>query len=107
VSKMAVHLRWIRIILDCLLGLAVILGIFTYSQPKTAIAEQKLQPQEEITGSLQDNQQQITVTAPLTNTEIISASSIEENETIAAIIAVENAALTPPDYLQSLPIISR
>jgi hypothetical protein len=106
VSKMGNHYHRFRLILDCVLVLAVILAIFTYRQPRQANAEPLAQPQELSASSTQEIQQQTVGTATLTETEQSDSSIILANETIAAVIAAENAVLTPPLYMADLPVIT-
>jgi len=82
-------------------------GFFAYRQPGYANVERQSQTQEVIPDSIQDFRQQNAVSITSLETGVISNTVILDNETIAAVIAVENAALTSPQYLSELPIISR
>lgn len=104
-SEMISHVKRIRLILDGLLVLMVFLAIISYHGPIQVNAEQQSQT---VSGSsVQDFGQPIADTSVLTGTEITSSVVILDNETIAAVIAAENVALTPPQYLTTLPIATR
>jgi hypothetical protein len=101
------HFRRIRLILDALLVLAVVLAIFTYRQSGQANAGLQSQPKAALSDNTWDTQAQSISSMPISGTEVIGNSIILDNETVAAVIAAENAALTPPQYLTSLPVITR
>jgi hypothetical protein len=104
---MSIPFRRRRLILDSLLVLTVTLAIITYHQPRQVNAEQQSHMQTVFNSNGQIIGQPIADTLVLTGTETISNTVILANETIAAVIAVENAALTPPQYLTSLPVMTR
>jgi hypothetical protein len=94
--------NWFRVILDCVLVVAVILAVFTYHQPSQANAV----TQSTVSGEVNSGPQKESGPGSLIETEVLSGTVILSNEMIAAVIAAENAALTPPQYLTDLPIIS-
>lgn len=96
-----------RLILDALLLLAVVLAIFSYHEPWQANAEPEFQRQEVLGNNNQNFGQPIGDTPILSGTEEVSNAVILANETIAAVIAAENSALTPPQYWTSLPVMRR
>ena len=104
---MSNHFKRRRLILDGLLLLAVVLAIFSFYGSLQASAEPELQSLETLNSSNQDFGQPIADTPVLTETESTSNSVILANETIAAVIAAENAAIFLPHYLTNLPMITR
>jgi hypothetical protein len=106
VSRMSIHFRRTRLILDCLLVLAAIFAIFSYRQPGRANAEQNTQAQAVFVDNIRDLKDQSNSSVPITSTDVTNNTIILANETIAAVIAAENAALTPPQYLTSLPVVT-
>ncbi len=96
-----------RLLLDCLLVIAVLLAIVANYQPDQAIAASQVQLQAVITGIAPEYRQEYQ--APITSieTEVIRNSVTLDINTLAAMIAAENAALTLPQYMTDLPIITR
>jgi len=94
-----------RLILDCVLVVTVVLAIFMHSQPGHADAVS--QPQPSLVADMPAEQQQKPGSVALLETGVLSDTVIMSNEMIAAVIASENAALTPAQYLTGLPIVTR
>lgn len=105
--KKRINPNKMRLILDGLLVLAVVLAIFSYRQPGLANGEQNGQTQTVIADNMPDLQEQNNSSTPATGPEVSENPVILDNETIAAVLAAENAALTPPQYLTTLPIATR
>lgn len=104
---MGSHIKRRRLILDGLLVLAVIAALFSYHEPWHVNAEQQLQNTAATESSNLDDGQPIAETTTFTGTEVTNNAVILANETIAAVIAAENAALTPPQYMTGLPVVTR
>ncbi len=96
----------LRTILDCLLVLAVILVAIGNIRSVQANAEYKVIEQrtslENSLAGLQQNSVNLQIAG-----ENSSPSAPLDNNTLAAMIAAENATLTLPQYLTDLPIITR
>jgi len=104
---MGSHINRRRLILDGLLVLVVIAAFFSYHEPWHVNAEQQMQSIAVTESSNLDYGQPIAETTTITGTEVTSNAVILANETIAAVIAAENAALTPPQFMTGLPVIAR
>jgi hypothetical protein len=104
-TENTIHFRGIRLIIDCLLLLVVILVIIASRQPSQVNAES--QPQVIYTEGSLDLQAQYQAPLPSDVTDVASNSVTLDDNTIAALIAAETAALTSPQIVTSLPIISR
>jgi hypothetical protein len=102
-----IHFRWIRLILDGILLLSVILAVIAYRQPSQASVEPQTQPQTVQVVSASGLSQENTAPIPSLETDPITNSVTLDNNTLAAMIAAENAALTPPQYMTGLPVITR
>ncbi|MGE5123841.1 MAG: hypothetical protein ACM3H7_04940 [Acidobacteriaceae bacterium] len=92
-----------RLILDCALVVAVILAVFAFHQPGQANAVTR----STINGDAHSGLQQEVGSGTLIETEVLSDTVVLSNEMIAGVIAAENAALTPPEYLIDLPLVTR
>jgi hypothetical protein len=104
---MVSHINQRRLILDGLLVLAVVAALFSYHEPWHVNAEQQVQSTAVTENSNQDFGQPIAETTTISGTEAAGDAVILDNETIAAVIAAENAALTPPQFMTGLPVIAR
>ncbi|HSB65421.1 MAG TPA: hypothetical protein VLD65_02525 [Anaerolineales bacterium] len=101
-----IKLHRIRWILDGLLLVAVILVVIARIQPTQAHAETQSSPQVILAESSQAFTDQPQVSGMDDVTQAITTSIPLDDITLAALMAAENAALTPPLYLTGLPIIS-
>jgi len=99
------HPHWFRFVMDSALVVAVILAIFSYHQPGQANTGTQLQTMASAERSA--GQPQDAKSDPVFDSEIFGDTFILSNETIAGVIAAENAALTPPQYMTDLPIVAR
>jgi len=96
----------LRTILDCLLLLAVILVAIGKIHTVQANAENQAIEQRTSMESSLDGLQQNSSSAQVIGENSSPAAPLDNN-TLAAIIAAENAALTLPQYLTDLPIVTR
>jgi len=99
--------RRFRLILDGILVFALIVAIFLSIQPTKADAELQasaLSAEAVSSRALQLDGRQVEPSA--SDNPPIEGVTIDNN-TLAALIAAQNAALTPPQYLIGLPIIQR
>ena len=96
----------LRTILDCLLVLAVILVAIGNIRTVQANAEHQAIEQGAPMESSQAGSQQNSITAQAAGENSSPAAPLD-NITLAAMIAAENAALTLPQYLTDLPIVTR
>jgi hypothetical protein len=99
--------RRMRLILDGLLVLALILAITLSSYPTKANAELQTPASNTQPVSTQALHSQDTLVEPLAGSNPLTDGVTIDNNTLAAIIAAQNAALTPPQYMIGLPIIQR
>lgn len=102
-----VYSRWIRLVFDSMLLVGVCLAIVAYRQPNLASARSQTQSYLALTDSGQEPQGHYQIAVQLVGTDVISNSVTLDNNSLAAMIAVENAALTSPQYLTGLPIITK
>ena len=99
--------RRIRLILDCFLLVAMILVVIARIHPIQASAGTQSSPLvilAEISQGLTERSQASQMDDV---TQAITSSVPRDDYTLAALMAAENAALTSPQYLTGLPIITR
>lgn len=101
-STRPLHLRRLRTILDGALIILIILVAATSFLPFHAKPAAQASSQERL------------AVAPLSlsdmgaeNFQLATGAGLLDNNTLAAMIAAENATLTPPQYFVELPLISR
>ncbi len=99
--------RRIRLILDGLLLLAVVVVVIVNYHPIQANTESHPSPQVLLTGSSQDISAQPQASGMADITQAITSSVTLDDNTLAALMSAENAALTAPQFLTGLPIITR
>ena len=98
--------RW-RIILDCVLVLLVVLlAVAGYRPARAGDDRQAFSVSAPVADStaLRDSQ---SATARASSVNPSPDQPLLDNNTLAEIIAAENAALTLPQYLVDLPMVSR
>ena len=101
------HSGGLRTFLDCVLLLAVILVIVGNMHTAEAKTENQVTAQRSPMVGTKIQTGQDFATVEITSTiQVPGAVSLDNNQ-LAAMIAAENAALTPPQYLTDLPIIAR
>lgn len=102
-----IYFRRIRLILDCTLLLAVLLVIMVSFHSTQAKPAAQASPQTILIESSQDLSAQFQLNGAAEVTQAITNSVTLDNNMLAALMAAENAALTSPQYLNDLPIITR
>jgi hypothetical protein len=101
------HSHRVRLILDAVLVLLVVVAVFNYRQPRQVLAEQASHTQTALVNNPLSYELEMAGTTVITETKVASNTVVLDNETIAAMIAAENTALTPPQYMTSLPFLAR
>jgi hypothetical protein len=99
--------RRIRLILDCILLLAAVLLVIVNYHPIQANTEPHPSTQAIPTESSQELSAQSQASGMADVTQAITNSVTLDDNTLAALMAAENAALTAPQFLTGLPIITR
>lgn len=100
-------LRRLRLVLDGLLVCLIVVLAIAYHQPARAgdaYQASAAVPSAVDSAALMDIQ---SATSRVASTNPFLEQPLLDNNTLAEIIAAENAALTLPQYLVDLPIISR
>jgi biopolymer transport protein ExbD len=97
----------LRLVMDIFLVLAVIIALTAYLRPSTASAQLPTQSQAASSQDSPGLSMQDQPVALALDTDVITGTVILDNETLAAVIAAENAALTQPQYVITLPVIIR
>jgi len=90
-----------------MLVLAIILVLFVNNHTTQANIDPQLTPQTILTGSAQDLSAQLRTSGTADVNQTITNSITLDDNTLAAMIAAENAALTAPQYMSDLPIINK
>jgi hypothetical protein len=95
------------VILDGILVLMVIVAVIAHNHPIQANAETQYSQQVILNATSEGIVDPSQANAVADTTQVISNSVTVDDITLAAMLAAENAALTSPQYLTVLPIITR
>lgn len=106
-TSKGISFRWIRLILDCFLLVAVILVVLARIHPNQAGAGTQSFQQAIMAASPQSLAELSQAGQVDDTTQVITGSVQLDDNTLAALMAAENAALTPPQFMTGLPIVTR
>jgi hypothetical protein len=101
------HTSWLRLVMDIFLVIAVVIAVGAYLRPSTASAQlpgqTQVAPAQNSPGFSGADQP----APPVQDTVSITNTVNLDPKILAAIIGAENAALSQPQYLISMPVIIR